>query len=207
MSPCHEETSGLDVYFSHQNTVELHNNNKLVATEMGRVHILSNASLSNCSGTITTIEFCYETKESSLNQPQGVFDLLFLAQREAMTFTVERIIYVTTTPRNNTSCTASENGVYVCCESEFLSEVEHFQVPTPNSTYIGVRSTQTRNSILHFANATAFGANEFVILNDSTVGAKFEFTAANQTEGSLLLRFRTGLPITHATLKPIPVKV
>ncbi len=201
MSPCHEQISGLDEYFSHQNASELHNS-KLVATVMGRVHILSSASLSNCNGTITTIEFCYQTKGGYLGQKQSIFDLLFLAQQENSTmFAIERIIYVTTTPQNITSCTASENGFFVCCASETLSEVDRFEAPL-NST-IGVRSTQTRNNILHFnttafgVNETFFGVNEVVVLNDSTVGSTFEFTAANQTsEGSLLLRFRTGLPIT-----------
>ena len=191
MSPLFECQKENDGFFDHRNASQNFNTSELVETDDDTVHILSNFTSDCNEGDVVVVEYCYQTREGYLGRRQSIFIVLLLTGEQNATLTVQREITVIATPQNNISCTESGEQHYICCDKSKLSSEDSFRIPSTRYQ-IGVRSSQNRNRLLHFTNKTIFGGEQLIMPADTTVGAVFQIDPSDGTEGSFLLRFKTG---------------
>lgn len=82
----------------------------------------------NCSGNISTIQFCYRS-DRRLTTEQHIFTLLALDQT-GLNFRITKIIDVQSTPFDPI-CTPVRFTIYeFCCDILVLDTFDHFQLPT-----------------------------------------------------------------------------
>ena len=150
--------------------------------------------LRNCSGTVVSLQYCYQARNGDRENNRTVFNFLSLTQN-GMHFTVNRRISTRTIPSNTICTKPSGNIQQICCDNTSLSIYNRFQIPSSSGFAFGVVITNRNVRPLAFTNS----ASEYHIEQyrkeqlRTDPGSKFTFLSSEQVNGgSLLFRFFIG---------------
>ena len=147
--------------------------------------------LRNCSGTVVSLQYCYQARDSDIRRNRNVFNFLSLVQ-DSMQFTVKSRVTIQTTPLDNI-CTDPPGSIQrICCDN--TSPSDQFQLPSSSFAF-GVEIINGNVRPLAFTNSTS----EYRIEQyreeglRTNPGSKFTFLSSEQVNGgSLLFRFFIG---------------
>ena len=149
--------------------------------------IPSESPLRNCSGTVVSLQYCYEGRTIDLGITRNAFNFLTLVQN-GLQFTVNSSVTIQTTPRNSI-CTDPLGIIQeICCDSASLTTNDQFQFPSSNFAF-GVVVTNRNIRPLAFANsAIQYRIEQYQIsLGVPTVGNTFTLSEGVQVNDSSLL--------------------
>ena len=152
--------------------------------------------LRNCSGTVVSLQYCYQARDSDRNGNRKVFDLLSLTQNGTQ-FTVDRKITRQARPQNNRCTDPNSRGIQqICCEITELNIYDRFHIPSSNFAFgvvitnVNVRPLAFTTSALEYRveqYQAALGANKPLL------GSTFTLADSSRVNGgSLLFRFFIG---------------
>ena len=151
----------------------------------------SESPLRNCSGTVVSLQYCYQARGSDIRRNTSIFNFLSLVQ-DSMQFTVKSRVTIQTTPLDNI-CTDPPGSIQqICCDSTSLSD--QFQVPSSSFAF-GVEITNGNVRPLAFKNSISeYRIEQYRVWQLRTnPGSKFTFLSSEQVNGgSLLFRFFIG---------------
>ena len=157
--------------------------------------IPSESPLRNCSGTVVSLQYCYQARDRDIGITRDVFNFLSLVQN-GLQFTVSSRLTIQTTPQNSICTDPSGSIQQICCDTSSLNANNQFQLPSSDFTF-GVVITNSNVRPLAFATSTleyrveqfqaALGADGSTPGNNVTLGAN---TRVN--DGSLVFRFIIG---------------
>ena len=92
------------------------------------------SSLRNCSGTVVSLQYCYQARNRDIGISRTVFIFLSLTQN-GMHFTVNRRIFIRTTPAN-TICTNSSGSIeQICCDTTTLNANNRLELSSSNFSF------------------------------------------------------------------------
>ena len=113
------------------------------------VHIIPIESLSECSGTVVAIQYCYSGRELDLNSFLTIVqNFLALDGKGA---TTNSITPIESFPSNDT-CVANSSGRIHCCDTVHLRQEQQFQIPS-NPFIFGLRINRNSDGqLLTFSN-------------------------------------------------------
>ena len=182
-----------DFYFSHSN---IEGRNSTLNTTTALIYTLPSLSEErNCTGTVQTIQYCYEALREDLDANITVFSLLLLT-RNGLQFVVNEDIEFVSTPRDGKRCVrvpGSNRRFFTCCdEFELPSTVN---LPASNFTFAIVM----RRPLLKFTSSISEFEYPFLQAVSSTIqsSAGFSFTlqGSDQVNGQSfpLLRMFIGM--------------
>ena len=190
----------LDFYFNDVNAANFRTGGgaNLTTSRNGFTYIFtipSESSLRNCSGTVVSLQYCYEARNSELRKTNDVFNFLSIT-RNNLLFTANSRLTIQTTPQNSI-CTDPPGGIQqICCDTSSLSANNQFQLPSSDFTF-GVVITNSNVRPLVFTTSAleyrveqfqaALGADGPTPGNRVTLG---DNTRVNG--GSLVFRFLIG---------------
>ena len=83
--------------------------------------------LRNCSGTVVSLQYCYQARNRDRENNRTVFNILSLTQN-GMSFRVNRRIFIRTIPPDSI-CTSIGNRRQICCDNTTLRNFNRFQLP------------------------------------------------------------------------------
>ena len=123
-----------DLYFNRENTATFSTSQNANLTTLleSRTYFFTIPRLSaqrNCSGTFTTIQYCYQVNLSTI--PSPIFSFYF-ATREGSSFTVDRSFLVTP---SMSKCTSIAADLLICCETRDLSVREQISIRSSEFTF------------------------------------------------------------------------
>lgn len=130
----------------------------------------------NCSGTVTTLEYCYAKSSISYGTNYQIFTLLTLEQN-GLTFMISDMIDIYSTPTAQ-GCSSS-SGYESCCDSFMLREMNQFNLPASNFAYGLVPSLSIRllrNSDSDFRSAEHYSSD----VSTLQVGRSFTVTSRDR---------------------------
>ena len=151
--------------------------------------------LHNCSGTVVSLQYCYQARNEDRGNNRTVFSILFLT-RNGMSFRVNRRIFIRTIP-SNSICTSIGSRRQICCDNTTLRNFNRFQLPSSSFAF-GVVITNGNVRPLAFTTSTSEYRIEYYrtsllpleILRPRTV---LNLATSEQVNDStLLLRFFIG---------------
>ena len=183
-----------DFYFTPENAANFRGTGNLTrAGAKGTTYIYTIPALSaerNCSGTLLSFQFCFQTWEKGLGTSLRVFELLNLT-RDDNTFTVNRrFITEHTIARESICADIPASREKVCCTT---ARLQSRQLQFSASSFVlGVVLRSNRYRPLTFANeVTEFDVESFVEMSRPMPGDKFNVSLrANRPH--LVLRFFLG---------------
>ena len=187
-----------DFYFNDMNAANFRTGRKANLTAaMNRITYIfpipSESPLRNCSGTVVSLQYCYQARNRDIGMNQSIFSLLSLV-KNGSDFTVSNKIQIRTSPQNSICTQWGRNQQQIiCCDSTSLQPTDRFMIlPTNYSFGVVVRSLR----LLTFAtSAMEYHAEQFLAsLGVNSPNGTFTLTDANRTQSSslLLLRFFIG---------------
>lgn len=145
----------------------------------------------NCSGTVTALQYCYESTAEFLDRGQrniNIFWLLTLS-RNGSRFTVSRRYMARTTPRDSVCVNSSETRRVCCAET-----ARNFQI-TASTHWFGVTVLGQNRRPLAFADSvTDYEVEQFQVRISNTVPAVDDTLIVDNllNRPLLLLRFLLG---------------
>ena len=189
-----------DFYFSDMNAANFRTGPKanLTAAKDGIIYIFTippESSLRNCSGTVVSLQYCYQARNRDIGMNQSIFNLLFLV-KNGLNFTVSNKIQIRTSPQNSTCTQSGQNQQQIiCCDSTSLQPTDRFEIPPTNYSF-GVVVGNQRSRLLAFVpSAMEYRAEQYqASLGVNGPRRTFTLTDANRNQSSslLLLRFFIG---------------
>ena len=153
--------------------------------------IPSESPLRNCSGTVVSLQYCYQARNRDSGRNRTVFNFLFLTRNSINNFTVIRNTTIRTIPTDR-KCTDPRNNIeQICCDNTSLSIYDRFQLPSSNFTF-GIEITNVNVRPLAFTNSTTkYSVEQYQVAQGAANGPTInEITQV--TNGYLLLRFFIG---------------
>ena len=100
----------------------------------------------NCSGTVSSLRFCYTASSSFLDQEQLAFTLLIM-KRNGLDLNITKSIAVRSTPREGI-CT--RELIQYCCDTVSLDLMDRFSLPSENFTF-GISSLDSTVRLLEYS--------------------------------------------------------
>lgn len=100
----------------------------------------------NCSGTVSSLRFCYSTSSSFLDQEQLAFTLLIM-KRNGLDLNITHSIAVHSTPREEI-CT--RELLQYCCDTISLNMMDGFSLPSENFSF-GISSLESTVRLLEYS--------------------------------------------------------
>ena len=149
--------------------------------------------LRNCSGTVVSLQYCYQARNSDIGRNRTVFIFLSLTQN-GMNFTVNRRIFIRTTP-SNTICTNSSGSIQqICCDTTTLNINNQFQLPSSNFSFgVAINNPNVR-PLAFTTSSTEYHVEQYkasLMLTNS--GTMFTLSTSEKVNDSFLLfRFVIG---------------
>jgi len=149
----------------------------------------------NCSGVVSTMDYCYAVLSIQLNSERLIFTFLILEQDD-LSFNVIKRVEVHSTPSEGI-CTRNDIGllrVQYCCDKISLNS---FSLPTPNFAF-GVITTVNNPLVYNAANYPTLTVEQYRTTQDSVtipdVGGTFTLSESNRvTDRALgLIQFSIG---------------
>ena len=190
-----------DFYFNDRNA-EVNFRTNLTTSPHGTTYIFTippESPLRNCSGTVVSLQYCYQARSSDIGprKTRSVFNLLFLTQN-SMNFTVDRKTTIQARPRGS-KCTEPDRGiVQICCEITSLTGLSiynRFHIPSSNFAF-GVTIGNENVRPLTFTSTTEYHVQQYkAALGANKPSLRSTFTLTNNTrvnDGFLLFRFFIG---------------
>ena len=176
-----------DFYFNDVNAADFRTGSgaNLTTSMFGTIYIFTippESPLRNCSGTVVSLQYCYQARDRDIGMTRDVFDFLSLVQ-DGMQFTVKSSVTIRTIPQNN-----------ICCDNTSLSLSDQFQLPSSSFAF-SVAITKRNVRPLAFTNSTSeYCVKQYRVGQLRTnPGSKFTFFSSEQVnDGSLLFRFFIG---------------
>lgn len=153
-----------------------------------------------CSGTVSAIEYCYQTASRQLGRNRASYNLLALTQ-EGLHFTVNASFEIRATSSNSTCSAVSSNKLF-CCDVlnvTTLSDDSAFRVLPSSGLVVGV-TVRTYRPLVFTDSATEFQTDQFeAVLSTGnslpSVGSNFTLGESDVMHNSsiLLMRFLIGM--------------
>ena len=148
--------------------------------------------LRNCSGTVVSLQYCYQARNGDRENNRTVFNFLSLTQN-GMRFTVNRQISTRTIPSNTICTKPSGNIQQICCDNTSLSIYDRFQIPSSSGFAFGVGITNRNVRPLAFTTSqTEYQVEQY----RTSLGTTNPFTLASNEQMNnsfLLFRFFLGM--------------
>ena len=143
--------------------------------------------LRNCSGTVVSLQYCYQARNGDRENNRTVFNFLSLTQN-GMRFTVNRRISTRTIPSNTICTKPSGNIQQICCDNTSLSIYDRFQIPSSSGFAFGVGITNRNVRPLAFTTSqTEYQVEQY----RTSLGTTNPFTlASNEQMNNSFLLFR-----------------
>ena len=188
-----------DFYFNDMNAANFRTGRKanLTAARNRITYIFpipSESPLRNCSGTVVSLQYCYQARKSDIRNNRSFFINFLSLIKNGLEFTVSNKIQIRTSPQNRICTRWGQNQQQIiCCDSTSLQPTDRFMIlPTNYSFGVVVRSLQ----LLTFApSAMEYRAEQYLAsLGVNGPNGTFMLTDANRNQSSslLLLRFFIG---------------
>ena len=151
--------------------------------------------LRNCSGTVVSLQYCYQARNRDIGMNQSIFSLLSLV-KNGSDFTVSNKIQIRTSPQNSICTQSGQNQQQIiCCDSTSLQPTDRFEIPPTNYSF-GVVVGNRRSRLLAFVpSAMEYRADQYqASLGVNGSSGTFTLTDSNHIQSSslLLLRFFIG---------------
>ena len=156
--------------------------------------------LRNCSGTVVSLQYCYQARDIDIGQNRNVFNLLFLTQN-GMDFTVNGRITRKARPRNNRCTDPNSGGIQqICCEITSLTGLNiynRFHIPSSSFAFgVVIRNGNVR-PLTFTTSAIEYHVEQYQAAlgaNGPSLGNTFTFTDSSRVNNgsSLLFRFFIG---------------
>ena len=158
--------------------------------------IPSESSLRNCSGSVVSLQYCYQARYEDIGRRTDVFRFLSLVQN-GLQFTINSSIIIQSTPWSNICSNPPGTIEQICCDSTPLSCSEQFQITSSSFAYGVVTGNKNVQPLAFAISATKYRVEQFqVSLGDSvqTPGTIFTLSGSSlvNDHSLLLLRFNTG---------------
>ena len=188
-----------DFYFNHMNAANFRTGPRanLTAAKDGIAYIFpipSESPLRNCSGTVVSLQYCYQARNIDIGMNQFVFKFLSLV-KNGLDFTVSDNIRISTIPQNR-MCTrwGRQKQQIICCDNTSLQPTNQFIIPpTINYSFGVVVRNQRSFRLLTFApSAMKYHVGQYqASLGTNSPSGTFTLTDTNciQSSSLLLLRF------------------
>ena len=190
-----------DFYFNDMNAANFRTGSRanLTTSQDGITYIFTippeSPLMRNCSGTVVSLQYCYQARDRDIEMTRDVFDFLTLVQN-GLQYTVSSSLTIQTTPRSSICTDTSESIQQTCCDTSSLNANDQFQLRSSDFTF-GVVITNSNVRPLVFTTSAleyrveqfqaALGADGSTPGNNVTLGAN---TRVN--DGSLVFRFIIG---------------
>lgn len=142
------------------------------------IFTIPSSFISNCSGTVTSLQYCYQKKT---NNTVGIFNFLTLTSYESFSqFTVSERTNIRTVQTTST-CTSRNNNIEDCCDTTHLSG-NH--VLNSSHSSFGVEIEEGFNRPLAFhSNITEYSVDQYQCeMRNNNI-----YRPGNVTNGPLLL--------------------
>ena len=154
----------------------------------------------NCSGTVVSLQYCYQARNRDIGENRNIFNLLSLTQN-GLDFTVNGRITRQARPRNN-RCTDPNSGdiQQICCETTSLAGLNiynRFHIPSSNFAFgVVIRNGNVR-PLTFTTSATEYRVEQYQAAlgaNGPSLGNTFTLADSNRVNNgaSLLFRFFIG---------------
>ena len=154
------------------------------------------SSLRNCSGTVVSLQYCYQARNRDIerNRPVNVFIFLSLTQN-GMRFTVNRQMFIRTTPAN-TICTNSSGSIeQICCDTTTLNTNNQLQLSSSNFSFGVVITNGNVRPLAFTTSSTEYHVKQY---RTSLGNSETMFTLSSNekvNDSFLLFRFVIGKEI------------
>ena len=186
-----------DFYFNDMNAANFRTGRKanLTAARNGTTYIFpipSKSPLYNCSGTVVSLQYCYQARDRDIGMNQRVFNFLSLV-KNGLDFTVSKKIRIRTSPQNSTCTQWGRNQQQIiCCDSTSLQPTDRFKIPPTNYSFGVVVRNQRSFRLLTFApSAMKYHVGQYqASLGMNGPSGTFTLTDANCAQSSSLLLLR-----------------
>jgi hypothetical protein len=193
-----------DFYFNHTNAADFRTGNEANLTTpgggKGTAFIFSippKSSNRNCSGNVTALEYCYQTKKG-LDKSFDIFALLSLSKNGSQ-FTVNNRFVIPTTTRGNACTNAPER---ICCSR---NSVPSFQLMSSAYWFGIVPLRNENNRPLAFDNSiNKYRVEQYEVTQFGKFGPPLNETFSpmddlHTDQSFMLLRFYIGEYYFHTT--------
>ena len=202
-----------DFYFNDMNAANFRTGGRanLTTSQDGITYIFTippeSPLMRNCSGTVVSLQYCYQARDSDIGRNRNIFNLLFLTQN-GMDFTVNGMITRQAHPRNNTCTDPNSEAIQqICCETRSLTGLniyDRFHIPFSSFAFGVVITDGNVRPLTFTTSATEYHVEQYQAAlgaNGPSLGNTFTLTENNQVNNgaSLLFRFFIGSLLWSST--------
>ena len=151
--------------------------------------------LRDCSGTVVSLQYCYQARNRDIerNRTVNVFIFLSLTQN-GMCFTVNRQMFIRTF-LSNTICTNSSGSIeQICCDTTTLNTSNQLQLPSSNFSFGVVITYGNVRPLAFTTSSTEYHVIQYrTFLGLTNSGTMFTLSSNERVNDSFLLfRFVIG---------------
>ena len=121
-----------DFYFNNVNAANFRTGGgaNLTTPISGATYIFtipSESPLRNCSGTVVSLQYCYQARDRDIGMTRDVLDFLTLVQN-GLQYTVSSSLTIQTTPRSSICTDTSGSIQQTCYDTSSLNANDQFQL-------------------------------------------------------------------------------